>query len=189
MTDLLQSFLVQTGRLPLQHIGVLTAETLPAKYDVAERAFASPTVQWHFESHDAGEALPLQHLIGFLSQQMDVSEEEAFEAYGQYTRLLKENINQKGSFEWGPLGLFQKHSNGYEFMPNALYKPYVGLAIDKVIRGGVAHQMVVGDTETNTVAMEAFLNEEEDESGKWWVAPLLIALVAITLIIWKRFGA
>lgn len=189
MTDLLQSFLAQTGRLPLQHIGVISAECLPARYDVAERAFAAPAVQWQFESHDSEERLPVQHLVGFLSQQMDVSEEEAYEAYNQYTRLLKDNIAHNGSYEWAPLGTFEKQTSGYSFKPLESKNAFTALPIEKVIRGGVAHQMVVGDTETTTVAMEAFLNEEEDETGKWWVAPLLIALAAITLIIWKRFGS
>jgi hypothetical protein len=189
MTDLLQSFLAQTGRLPLQYIGVLSAESSPARYDVAERAFEAPSIQWQFESHDSEESLPVQHLVGFLSQQMDVSEEEAYEAYNQYTRLLKENIANSGSFEWTPLGTFEKQTSGYAFMATESNNAFNTLPIEKVIRGGVAHQMVVGDTETTTIAMEAFLNEEEDESGKWWVAPLLIALAAITLIIWKRFGA
>jgi hypothetical protein len=120
---------------------------------------------------------------------MDVNEEEAYEAYNQYTRLLKENIANSGSFEWTPLGTFEKQTSGYAFMATESNNAFNTLPIEKVIRGGVAHQMVVGDTETTTIAMEAFLNEEEDESGKWWVAPLLIALAAITLIIWKRFGA
>jgi hypothetical protein len=189
MTDLLQSYLTQTGRLPLQHIGMLCAETMPAKYDVAERAFAAPAIDWQFESHENADTLPVQHLIGFLSQQMDVTEEEAFEAYNQYTRLLKNNISNQGVYEWAPLGTFLKAASGYEFNPSGMLGAFSSLPIEKVIRGGVAHQMVVGDTETTTVAMEAFLNEEADESGKWWVAPLLIALAALTLIVWKRFGS
>jgi hypothetical protein len=42
--------------------------------------------------------------------------------------------------------------------------------------------MLVGDTQTNTVAMSELLNEEAPKKSRWWIAALVMALIGLALL-------
>jgi hypothetical protein len=185
MKALLQEYLVEHHTLPLPGIGVLQAQPQPAIYDVADRSFQQPKLQIDFTAFEEGESFPLQHLIGFIAVKKNVAEEDAFEMLQQYASDASAQLHANARLSWLPIGTFIKN-NGTDitFQIAELVNGFAPLDTERVIREGASHNMMVGDTETTTTQMEAYLAETEEATDRWWLLPVLIALGAVALIVW-----
>ncbi len=190
MIGLLNQYLLDNHEVLLPGLGLIRTEQLPAQYDIAGRIFESPSLQMKWQSPDEEPSFALQKLLGFVAQQMDISEEEAYSRYQLLKEELQKKLETEGRIDWIPLGVFEKDESGLYFSgPLSFNDGFDVLEADRVIRQGATHAMKVGDTETTNTAMEALLAEESHEEDHWWILPLVIALVAIVIIVWKRFSA
>jgi hypothetical protein len=188
MNHLLQSYLVENGQLPLAGMGRMEAVLVPARYNVSEHRLDPPAGRLHWFAHKEEELPSLQHLTGFLARALQVSEEEAFDQYNTHCAVMQQTLSKDGVLDWWPLGRFHQADNVLNFEQAAPQAAYAPIPAERIVREGVAHQLRVGDNETTTTEMEAFLNSEEVETERWWLLPLLIALAAVALICWKRWG-
>jgi hypothetical protein len=187
MKQLLQEYLVEYQTLPLPRIGVLQAVPQPAVYDIAERTFQAPDVQINFKPFQEGESSPIQHLVGFISVKKNIPEEEAFKMLEQYCSDAVNQLESSSKLPWSPLGIFETiDAKNIAFKANEITSGFSPLTSDRVIRAGASHEMLVGDTSTTNIEMEAFLAETEEATDRWWLLPLLLALGAIALIIWQK---
>ena len=73
------------------------------------------------------------------------------------------------------------------FSPATLQTGFEPVAAERVIRESAVHQMLVGDVETTSTEMEAFYDQQEKATDRWWLLPMIVAAVAIALIIWAKF--
>ncbi|HSC52416.1 MAG TPA: hypothetical protein VLC98_02265 [Phnomibacter sp.] len=185
MKALLQEYLVEHQNLPLPGIGVLHASTQPATYHVAERSFLGPEIAFEFAPLQDGESISIQQLAGYIAVKKNLSEEDAYESLQAYATTVAKQLEQDDQYSFSPIGTFAKREGtGIVFQPESIITGFTPVVADRVIREGVAHQMVVGDTATTTTEMEALLSEKEEATDRWWLLPLGLALGAIVLIIW-----
>ena len=185
MKQLLQEYLVEHKTLPLPGIGVLQAQPQPALYDVADRSFQPPHVHVDFTPFLEGESLPFQHLVGFIAVKQNISEEDAFELLQHYASDAFKQLEAKSQLSWEPVGIFEKiGESNISFQASDMITGFTPIVSDRVIREGASHDMMVGDTATTNIEMEALLAEKEEATDRWWLLPLLIALGAIALIVW-----
>ncbi|MCU0396444.1 MAG: hypothetical protein MUF29_11095 [Chitinophagaceae bacterium] len=188
MNNLLQSYLVEFGHLSLAGMGRLETVLVPARYNVAEHRLDPPSGRVNWQPLTGEETDSLQHLTGFLARALQVTEEEAFDQYRAHCAQMQQKIRNAGELVWPPFGRFLLSANELQFEQADSQPAFAPLSAERIIHEGVAHQLRVGDNETTTTEMEAFLNNTEEEKERWWLLPLLIALAAIALICWKRWG-
>jgi len=187
MNALLNEFLLSHQELPLHAVGVLRVASQPAQYDVTERAFVPPTVALSFEQLTADNAVSMQPLVRFVAQQLQSTEEEAFEKVMHWQQLTAEQLQQGDAVAIGAFGTLQQHDGQIVFSPATLQTGFEPVAAERVIRESAVHQMLVGDVETTSTEMEAFYDQQEKATDRWWLLPMIVAAVAIALIIWAKF--
>jgi hypothetical protein len=188
MSNAFAEYLLQQHELPIPGVGHLKWEAVPAAYDVADRHFNPPGGSWSFATIDESDgALPLQRLTGHLALWQNLSEEEAFEEVQAFGQHVQHQLKATGCASIAGMGSLQATDQGICFEPNAATVWLAPLAAERVIREGASHQMLVGDQQTTTTEMEAFLAEDENiAADRWWVWPAILAAVALALIVWRR---
>jgi hypothetical protein len=187
MNALLNEFLLSHQELPLDGVGVIRVASQPAQYDVAERAFVPPTAALSFEQLTADNSISMQPLVRFVAQQLQSTEEEAFEKVMLWQNETAQQLQQGDAVAIGAFGTLHQQDNQVVFLPATLQTGFESIAAERVIREGAVHQMVVGDVETNSTKMEAYYGQEEKATDRWWLLPMIVAAVAIALIIWAKF--
>jgi hypothetical protein len=184
----LQEYLLLHGKVKLPGAGFLSARLHPARYEVSERAFVPPSCELHWQEED--DDFMQQPQMAFLAQKLDLSEEDVYEHFHEVAYLYQTKISNGEAIDLGALGQIRNDEQGkLKFVaPVESIRPFESLAAERVIRQGVAHQMVVGDNETTTTDMEAYFTDTPEEKDRWWWLPLTIGLIALALIVWKRIG-
>lgn len=187
MNILLNEYLLTHRELPLDGMGVLRASLLAAQYDVTERAFAPPSAVISFEPFDAHESVSMQPLVRFVAQQLHLSEEDAFEKVMLWQKETAQQLQQGNDVAIGVFGTLKRQNNQVVFSATHLPTGFEVLAKERVVREGAVHHMLVGDVATNSTAMEAFYDQKEKATDRWWLLPVIVATIAILLIFWAKF--
>jgi hypothetical protein len=187
MNALLNEFLLSHHELPLDGVGVLRVASQPAQYDVTERAFMPPAAALSFEPLATDDSVSMQPLVRFVAQQMQQSEEEACENVMQWQKETSLQLQQGEAVAIGIFGTLQQQDGQIVFSPATLQTGFEPIAAERVIRESAVHQMLVGDVETNSTEMEAYYDQQEKATDRWWLLPVIVAVVAIALIVWAKF--
>lgn len=191
MVELIIQYFVQYKKVGLPGLGVLVAEPVPARFDAASQVMVPPRMQFQWQPK-SGEAEGIQSLTGFVSRHSQMSEEDSFEAITGFCTKVKRTLEEKGEFSWAGLGKLVQISGGTTgFVPDAALEAYLPqLEAVRVVRTGISHQMLVGDKETNSAEMQQMLLEEEEPytEGRWWIAALMLGLMATALIVGRLGG-
>jgi len=169
----------------LPGLGVLNAVPVSAKFDASRQVMVPPRLQFQWQPQ-TGEVEGLQSLAGFVSRHSQMSEEDSFDAIAAFCGNVKSTLEEKGEFRWNGLGKLVKIATGTTgFVPDASLEGYLHpIEATSVVRTSQSHQMLVGDKEINSADMQQLLLEEEEpySEGKWWIAALIIGLIATALI-------
>ena len=82
------------------------------------------------------------------------------------------------------VGHFYRDAAGsVAFEADAAFKQITTLHANRIVRADARHQMLVGDTATNTESMAAYYNNAPvNKKSWWWVAAIVIALAAAGLV-------
>jgi hypothetical protein len=185
MVDLLIQYFIQYKEVLFPGLGYLTATQSPARYDSARQVFLPPGLQFHWQP-DA--AVSLQPLLGFVSKQTQLSEEECFEKVHEWSSSIKKQVFDNG--EWaisglGKLVLISGEKIG--FVPEAGMDKYeVTLEAPRALHSDRAHQILVGDTEINShVVSESGEEVLLKRADRWWIPSLILGIVTCALIVYK----
>ena len=181
MEKLLTSYLFQYKVCPLPSLGTLYLHTGYAGIMAGEKKIVAPSPSVSFE----GAELSPEHLFTFISTENKGSKPQAVAMMDEFCNQLK-NLSAGAELKLGSAGTFYKNEElmlafrtaeiRREFMPS--------LRAERVIRADVAHHMVVGDTETDTTAMNQRLNSVAEISrSRWWIAAVIGAALALGAIV------
>ena len=186
VVELITQYFVQHNEVGLPGLGVLSAVPVSAKFDASRQVMVPPRLQFQWQPQ-TGEVEGLQSLAGFISRHSQLSEEDSFDAISEFCNGVKSTLEEKGEFRWNGLGKLVKISTGTTgFVPDTALEGYLlPIEATRVVRTGHSHQMLVGDKETNSADMQQMLSEEEEpySEGKWWIAALVLGLIATALIV------
>lgn len=188
MSNVFAEYLLQQHELPIPGVGHLAWNDVPAAYDVAGRQFTPPGGHWSFTPiQQLDGTLSLQRLTGHVALWQNLTEEEAFDEVQAFGRRIKTQLETIGSAAVGACGQLQSTEQELRFEPSATTVWLAPLPAERVIREGASHQMLVGDQQTTTAEMEAYLAEEEPVAvDRWWLWPAILAAIALALIVWRR---
>jgi hypothetical protein len=190
MSNVFAEYLLQQQELPIPGVGLLAWEAVPSAYDVAGRQFTPPGVLWHFTPVEQLDGtLPLQRFTGHVAIWHNLTEEEAFEEVQAFGRRIKTQLETTGIAAIGACGQLQAAEQELKFEPSATAVWLAPLPADRVMRKGASHQVLVGDQQTTTAEMEAYLAAADEEPvavDRWWLWPVILAAIALALIVWRR---
>ncbi|MBC7865939.1 MAG: hypothetical protein H7X88_00240, partial [Gloeobacteraceae cyanobacterium ES-bin-316] len=89
-----------------------------------------------------------------------------------------------GEMPMGQLGSFYMDENGkLHFKSVSLPAAYFpDVVAERVIHPDVAHEILVGDTHTNSTAMTELLQEEPIIKSRWWIAAVVLAVLGVAVL-------
>jgi hypothetical protein len=179
MEKLLSSYLYEYKKCPLPSVGTLLLKPGHAQLLAGDKRILAP-VPFIELSQQENSALSL---IDFIAHQKKISPAEATEQLQQFTNsLLQLQANQElvlstaGHFYMDENS--QLHFKSVE-LPSFLFPE---VTAERVIHPDVSHELLVGDTQTNSVAMTELLKEEPIRHSRWWIAAILLASLATILL-------
>lgn len=196
MFYLLQQFLMDHGTVSLPRWGTLHLNTIPSVFHNGEQKFTAPQTIILWQEDNETQELSIQPLIGFLSRCEDETEEDCFEKLQVFINQLKDQIHKRGQVFWAGLGIFTLTTGkeGITFVPDPALQIYLKpIQANRIIKGGQSHEMLVGDTQTNTKEMQSYLHLQDNleapvKKDWWWVPALIGGLLGIALILAKWKG-
>ncbi len=180
MEKVLTDYLYEFKNCPLPSVGVLQLNDGHAKFLPGENRMIAPIP---FISLEQGES-PVHALHSYLADRFHIPQAQAEERLRTYCDQLQHmqayeelSLANAGSFYMDESGQLHFKSRS---LP-AVYFPDV--VAERVIHPDVAHPMLVGDTHTNSTAMTELLQDEAPKKSRWWIAAVLLGVLALSLIV------
>lgn len=176
MEALIAQYLLENRECRLSEIGLLKMKYKPAEWDVIQKLMYPPKQEIVFTEdgsvHDSG-------FSEFLASLKNIPIAEAEKQYYEFCKAAAEKIKEGRSLELPALGFLQKNVEGkivFVAAEKPLLKP---VSAERVIHKDKSHAMVVGDKKTTTSRMTEYLEERDDSRQRWWIAPVILAVIAI----------
>jgi len=179
MEKLLATYLFQHKICPLPTIGSLVLCAGNAQPIPGEKRMLAP---FPFIELSRKEVSAFA-LTDFIAKQQNISTAKAQDLLAHYCETIKQlppfgerGLASAGSFYVDETAQLHFKSSS---MPVAYFPEAVA---ERVIHLDASHEMLVGDTQTNTVAMSELLNEEAPVKNRWWITALVLALIGFAFI-------
>jgi hypothetical protein len=179
MEKLLATYLFQHKICPLPTVGTLVVRPGIAQANSAEKKILAPIpfIEYSDQEMSTGE------LTHYIARYLNVVEQKAEELLNHYCTAVHQ-LQVSEELGLATAGSFYKDEQGVlHFKQAAIPAAFLPeVAAERVIHADAVHHMVVGDTQTNTVAMSELLNKEAPIKSRWWIAALLLFLIGFSLI-------
>ena len=179
--DLITSYLIQEKSCELPGVGSFIIKTRPAELDFISKKIFPPQSEVIYspkaEEISAG-------LIKYVATTNEIGTIQAIAKIEEWCHNSKRKIQLFGAVNFTSLGILQKSVTGSIFFQQENQPPYFEpLIAEKVIHEGESHSMLVGDKETNSTEMKAYLDQEEiSKNKKWLITGGVLLLIAIGIL-------
>ncbi len=180
MEKLLANYLFQFRICPLPSLGTLYLHTGYAGIMAGEKKIVAPSPSVSFE----GAELTPEHLLAFIANEHKGSKPQAAAKLDEFCDRLK-SLSAGMELGLANAGYFYKNEDAMLAFKTAEVPPAFIPVVraERVIRTDVAHQMLVGDRETDTTAMNHQLHSlTETRRSRWWIAAVIATVVAVGVI-------
>lgn len=164
-------------------LGRLTIEQLPAQSDFVNKTILAPQpfIRYNEEVLSSEE----DGFIQYVGRKKSIGWREATEQFTNWCNDTKAILQQNGQFYLAYAGTFFQKGQQISFIQASLPAVFFPPApAERVVHPEAAHNMLVGDKETTTAQMTEYLAGDTVEKKRWWIAALIVALVALALIAW-----
>ncbi len=180
MEKLLTKYLYELKSCPLPGVGSLLLNPGHAYLLPGEKRMIAPIPFISLEDKEA----PEEDLHHFIANQYNISDTEAAALLKDYCKQLQ-YIKPYEELALDNAGSFYMDENSkLHFKSLSLPAAYFpDVVAERVIHPDVAHEMLVGDTYTNSTAMTELLELEPAAKSRWWMLAAALAVVAIVVIV------
>ena len=179
MEKLLTAYLYEYKNCPLPSVGSLVLQPGHAKYLPGENKILAPVP--FIELSDTENSS--DSLLQFLAYKKNISIPEANLKLHSFCSQLKE-LKANEEFPFSSAGsFFMDENEQLQFKSLALSPSFFPeTKAERVIHPDVAHQILVGDKETNSTAMTELLNDDSVAKSRWWIAAVIMAVLGLVTI-------
>ncbi len=177
MQQLITNFLLQHLYCPLPTIGSLQLQQLAAKSILGEQTILAPKPYVELVSTNTA----TEALLSFIATEQQCSVDDANGKLLNFCTGIK-NLQKNDTISLPHVGHFFIDADGFlAFESVEIPSEYLpSVVAEKVVHPHVAHNMLVGDTETNTAAMVEFYTETATpKKSKWWLWAAVFFMVAV----------
>ncbi len=181
MEKLLTTYLYQNKNCPLPAVGSLLLHPGHAEFLPGQKKMLAPIPFVELSDSEVSS----DGLINFIAEQKKITTTEATTLISNYCNRIK-NLQITEEFPIHTLGSFYKDENDdLHFKSTALPASFFPeVPAERVIHPDVAHNILVGDTQTNSAAMTELLNTgEEKKHSRWWIAAVIMGSIAVISLI------
>ena len=183
MEKLLTAYLYQYKNCPLPGVGSLLLRPGHAEFLPGQKKMLAPVPKIELSTNEVSTS----SLINFITTQKNINTPEAVELLNNYCSQLKQ-LRANEELPLAAAGSFYKDDNEeVHFKAVSLPAAYFPEVVaERVIHPDVAHNILVGDTQTNSAAMTELLNTgDEKKRSRWWIAAVGLGIIAaIALLIY-----
>ena len=185
MQQLIADYLFENKQCEIPNLGVLTIQNTPATYNFGEQTMGAPKPVILFEQKE----IDNDNFSKYVANKKNINLDDANNLLMDFSENIH-SLPGKTIFDVDYVGRFSRNLNVISFKninPNPTFSPTVNAI--KVIHPNAAHNITVGDTETDSAAMTEYYAEEETiTKNRWWIWALGLALVSITGLLYHFFG-
>lgn len=177
------TYLYQYKKCPLPGVGTLLLHPGHAEFLPGQKRMLAPVPHIELSNKEVSAG----NLINFITGQKNINTPEAVELLNSYCSRIKQlGVNEELPFSSAGSFYRDEHEDLHfktVTLPAAYFPEVVA---ERVIHPDVAHNILVGDTETNSAAMTELLNTgEEKKRSRWWIAAISLGVIAaIALLIY-----
>lgn len=181
MQHLIAQYLFNNKQCVLPNVGTLSIINDSATTIIGEQSIAAPIAQINFTSNINH---PYTDVVNFIAYHKNMAVDSAEAALHQFCGNIIGLANNE-SFTIDMVGTFTAIYKEINFAP-ATTPAFFNKAVfaERVIHPNDTHEMLVGDTNTDTAAMTAYLEDAPVKAYKWWVAAIIITVLSAAVVIW-----
>lgn len=182
MEQILFKYLAGNRQLSLPGIGRFLLTQEAASPNISDQQMLPPVMITRFISGDA----PEDYLFTrYVSRQMMIPEDEARKNLSSYIQHLLQQLEQNGKARISPIGkLYSETDDHIGFTAQPIPGYLQPVSAKRTIRQDEVHLIRVGEDEKTNVEMADLLAEAPPSKKRWWIAPLLIGLLALGYLAW-----
>jgi CCDC81-like prokaryotic HU domain 2 len=181
MRNLITSFLLQSKQCALPHLGIFQIKMIPSKPDMANKQILPPYNEISFQENrhtDPG------NLPNYIADKKNILIQEAKDELDIYCRAWKKKMNAGEKLYLDPVGWLQKNSDGHIYFEktgnNSYWQP---VSAERVLRQNATHNVLVGDRETTSTAMNQYYNGEVVfERSHWSTWAIILTAIASSVL-------
>lgn len=187
MEKLLTSYLYSYKNCPLPTVGALLLQPGIAGAVQGDKIMLPPAPYIQFVSRE----INADELLQYISHKKNIGVQQASDLLSNYCDRLQQ-MQPYEEIALGSAGVFMLNEEGQLYFKSSVAPEIFSPAVpaERVIHPDASHNMLVGDTETNTAAMAELLDSDSgSRRPKWlWAAIILgvAGLLAVTIYMMNR---
>jgi hypothetical protein len=181
MQQFIANYLFKNGNCSIAGLGNISLHTQPANYSFGEQVIESPKYNVEFTSVEGNSNAFTTQFAQDNNLDLSTAERLIADFAASVLKGESKNITGVGTFEKNSLGdiSFNTLQLNAAFLPN--------IKAERIAHKNQVHNMLVGETETNTAVMADYFAEEDDKKRKikkwqWFaIAATLISIAGIAI--------
>jgi hypothetical protein len=182
----LAKYLLKFHQVHIPTVGTIRLVPQPAVLDVVNKQILPP----HYTIRFSEDGWLTKHQLYYFGTQLHFDETATRNSLQDIGNQLKKQI-ELAPMTWNSIGTFRYANDKIEFEPHVLPPLLQPVAAERVLREGVQHDVLVGDTvvRSDGTAQDAI---EEDRQWKWnriagWAAVILSVFFIIFYLYLNQF--
>jgi len=184
MLSIITSYLLQTDKCALPHIGFFNTEYEPASTDIANKQIVPPSEQIVFNEESI---LLTPGLIKYIAYKKNIAENDAAIQLDNFCKEWKEKLNKGKKLQFNSFGSLQKKEAGNIIFSKEDNFYYAAVQAERVLHQNAEHDILVGDNATTSGVMNKFYKEEPIVKKRKWYIPAVILFISGLIILFFSF--
>jgi len=186
MHSIITSYLLQTNKCALPHLGVFNAEYKRAKTDIVNNQLIAPSEIIVFKEDDLPSSVGLIH---FISVKKNISEGEAESQLDNFCKEWREKIEAGETLSFDAFGSLKKNEEGdIAFIKATNHAYFRSISAPRVLHENAQHNVLVGDNETTSTVMNKYYNKEvEVAKSAWPIWALIFTAIGLSILFYHFY--
>ena len=187
MLSILTSYLLQTGKCALPHIGFFNTIIKPAVTDIVNKQILPPLEEIIFTEETI---LLTSDLVKDISFKKKITETDASLELNDFCKEWKEKIDNGERMCFEKFGYLKKNDLGnIIFFKEESYSYYKPVPAYRVVHLNAGHGVLVGDKQTTSAAMNKYYDETPVVTKKGWrIWALVLFAIGLFILIYSFYN-
>jgi hypothetical protein len=186
ITDAATNYFYKYNHITIDGIGRIEVEAAPPIYDVVAQRMVAQNDIAIIDKLDKN----IDKEVNFIAKHFDLNNVEALKQYQFFCSEIKTKLNNGESIALFNTFELGKTNNTYTVKLLNSQSLFEDVAAKRVLRLNEKYEVTIGDNVAlkNTQTAKHYDQETNAADRKWWLLPLLIAVICIAYCVYKFLG-